>query len=1802
MSQWSAAPHGSFAAPLSTADGAAEGAFTVIPCDEAGAIVPSLQVISNGDYQRVGSDLIITTGNGETFVARGYFAHSPYPPLQTPDGTAQIGGDLVARLAGPLAPGQSADASEQMAQADSPIGTVKVSAGPVTVKHADGTVSELNVGDPVFTGDEVISGDGAKLGILFLDGSEFSLGGNGRMVLDEMIYDPDAESGSGQVSLLSGTFSFVSGQIAKSGPDQMSVRTPVATIGIRGTTGSIGLDTAADGGGEPQFKVVLIPDANGQIGEIQLTTPGGQTFSINQPMVAISLSGGQARTFTMSASEFESTFGASVSSLSQGGALRNNVRDVAPEKSEDLSNTPLQGGQQGGQNTAPSDEGKPEEPAAPGDGAEGEGQQGDPVVESNTQVVYSSTTSSGQMQVNGGVGAHGVVGGGKIGATGASNLSKPGFITNTTQTTTGTTTSKPNTLVENIVTNTGAGTTVTLQTQHVTGTTPFDVSSATAPYLVIGDAAANTITTGSGNDTLIGGAGNDVLKGNSGNDTVFGGDGDDTLIAGGGAGYDSYYGGDASSDTGANDWLTYSSTSAGISVRLQGASGLSTAYGTATGSEIDTDKIYGIEHVLGGSGNDTLTGNNDSNSLLGGDGNDTLSGGGGSDTIQGGNGDDTIIGDLDGANDSYDGAAGATDTGLNDWLDYGNASADLTIYTLGAETLSSGYGLATGSDIGNDTIYGIEHIKGGSGNDTITGHAANNTLIGGNGNDWLEGGDGSDVLIGGSGRDFAAYARGGTQGIVVVVDNTDANGILSVTDQFGQTDSLSGIEGFIGSSFADTITGGSSVSVGLEILAGLGGADTLTGGSDYSKAINMVSYAFDAEYGGSAAVSVDLANGTATDGFGDTDILVQINGITGSAGADTLIGGNSLTDSLEVYFGLDGNDTISGGSGYDEVHYEKDAHFGGTSGVTVNLAAGTATDGFGSNDLLVSIEGAVGTAQADQFTSGSNSGDHYIFSGLAGNDTFTGGVGTDEVSYSRDADAGGTSGVSVNLSSGTATDGFGNTDTLIGIESVTGTAQADHFIGSSASDETFAGLGGADTIDGGAGSDTVSYLAESSSTTTGAHINLQAGTAVDVGGSIDTLSNIENVIGSLYNDIITDNSSDNLLKGQGGDDTYIWMGAGTDTIIDTAGSDRLSLANLNDDYDLYVTHSGSNSVVLTYNSSNTLTIDVDNGSGLIETVIDTDGMAYAVLDSTLTSVSGSSSDELIIGYDSGQTLSGAGGKDLIFGGAGNDVLYAGASDNDAGDSGTDYLFGAAGDDTLYGNIGDNELEGGAGNDMLNGGAGSDRYLFKGGSLGSDTISDTSGAADVIDFSGYGTSLYWISLTGTQLDLSFDSLNTETVTILDATTTGKIETYITSSGGTSVSLGIVLDAISSTAGADLIVASDTLTSTWAAGDGDDMLFLSSGVASAAVNMGGGNDQIYLDPTASVSIDTLDGGAGVDALRIQSNQDLSIGTFINIEDLYLAEGVSSLITGWSLGNSVTSVTAASVGTWSLNEGTGSLDLSSLSLSEAPDLKIEISDALGSSTETISGSQGADFITTNGGNDVILGNDGDDVLSVNTLDPGNTLTFDGGSGADSLKLTSLTVDFTITFGTIGSDYGVSVTSASLAGSTIQAANVERVYGGSGADTITGGIGNDSIEGCLGLDVLTGGGGSDTFGFTGYSAVSAITEADTITDWSYTDFIALASKNSSNLTLFDAWTDPTSAATLRYAESASTAISSTAINVGFSGGGIYVYENAGSSEIWYTDDGSVATDSNSYQLATLTGQDLSTIDATNFINTTAA
>ena len=89
-------------------------------------------------------------------------------------------------------------------------------------------------------------------------------------VLDELVYDAATGTGSMAVDMLEGAFSFVSGEIAKTGPDAMEVKTPVAVIGIRGTTVA---GKAAVEGNENSF--TLLQDADGGVGQIAVSNDGG---------------------------------------------------------------------------------------------------------------------------------------------------------------------------------------------------------------------------------------------------------------------------------------------------------------------------------------------------------------------------------------------------------------------------------------------------------------------------------------------------------------------------------------------------------------------------------------------------------------------------------------------------------------------------------------------------------------------------------------------------------------------------------------------------------------------------------------------------------------------------------------------------------------------------------------------------------------------------------------------------------------------------------------------------------------------------------------------------------------------------------------------------------------------------------------------------------------------------------------------------------------------------------------------------------------------------------------------------------------------------------------------------------------------------------------------------------------------------------------------------------------------------------------------------------------------------------------
>ena len=98
----------------------------------------------------------------------------------------------------------------------------------------------LNQGDNVNKGDVVQSGSDSTLGITFIDGTVFGLASNAKMVLNEMVYDPNGSDNSSLLSLVQGTISFVAGATAKHG--DMKVDTPVATMGIRGTAVLVEID------------------------------------------------------------------------------------------------------------------------------------------------------------------------------------------------------------------------------------------------------------------------------------------------------------------------------------------------------------------------------------------------------------------------------------------------------------------------------------------------------------------------------------------------------------------------------------------------------------------------------------------------------------------------------------------------------------------------------------------------------------------------------------------------------------------------------------------------------------------------------------------------------------------------------------------------------------------------------------------------------------------------------------------------------------------------------------------------------------------------------------------------------------------------------------------------------------------------------------------------------------------------------------------------------------------------------------------------------------------------------------------------------------------------------------------------------------------------------------------------------------------------------------------------------------------------------------------------------------------------
>ena len=275
-----------------------------VPADAI--VVPDAQLLFNGDFKRSGVDLILSRDHQE-LVLHDYFKGEKRAALASPDG-ARLTGDIVNALTGHVEYAQ-ADGSASVSHV---IGHVSKLTGAATAIR-NGVSIILNNGDNVEKGDVVQSGSDSTLGITFIDGTVFGLSSNARMVLNEMVYDPNGSNNSSLLSLVAGTITFVAGETAKHG--DMKIDTPVATMGIRGTAVLMAIHFKIPGGGllqlnqdpppadavpEGEFQVLVEPDGTTgsyilfdktTLTPIAIVDKAGQQINISNGTLSQSLSG-----------------------------------------------------------------------------------------------------------------------------------------------------------------------------------------------------------------------------------------------------------------------------------------------------------------------------------------------------------------------------------------------------------------------------------------------------------------------------------------------------------------------------------------------------------------------------------------------------------------------------------------------------------------------------------------------------------------------------------------------------------------------------------------------------------------------------------------------------------------------------------------------------------------------------------------------------------------------------------------------------------------------------------------------------------------------------------------------------------------------------------------------------------------------------------------------------------------------------------------------------------------------------------------------------------------------------------------------------------------------------------------------------------------------------------------------------------------------------------------------------------------------------------------------------------------------
>nr|WP_196764689.1 calcium-binding protein [Rhizobium leguminosarum] len=908
--------------------------------------------------------------------------------------------------------------------------------------------------------------------------------------------------------------------------------------------------------------------------------------------------------------------------------------------------------------------------------------------------------------------------------------------------------------------------------------------------------------------------------------------------------------------------------------------------------------------------------------------------------------------------------------------------------------------------VGNDTLNGTtgdDQISGLDGNDSLNGSDGNDVLDGGTGDDTLTGGAGADQLIGGTGNDTASYSSQVTLNLKTGVHTGEAAG-----------DTFSSIEVLSGSNLNDTFIGNGTTIT----FNGSGGTDIV----DYSAS--------------AAAVNVSLgAAGVTTIGSGgdaQNNSYVNIEQVIGSAFADT------LTSSTVGH-------SLQGGAG-------SDIYVVGTQNVTIVEAAGNGDDEIRTTATSYSMAGFANverltfTGTGNAFLTG-NAGDN-IITGGTGDDTLTGGAGADQLIGGTGNDtASYSSQVTLNLKTGVHT-GEAAGDTFNSIEIFSG----------SASNDTFIGNGTTITFNGGTGTDIVDY------STSAAAVNVTLGaagvTTVASGGDAqgNSLLNIEQVIGSAFNDTLGSSTSGHSLAGGAGNDTYT-VGSALVSIVEAAG--------------------GGDDEIRTTTASYSMA-----GFANVERLTFT-GTGNAFL-------TGNAGDNIITGGTGDDTLTGGAGADQLIGGTGNDTasyssqvtlnlktgVHTGEAAGDtfssieafAGSNFNDTFFASSGADNLNGGAGtldtiDYSLSGTAVNvnlttNVVSGGDAAGDILSNfervvGSSFNDTLASSTSGHALV---GGAGDDIYLAGAQGVTITEAAgegtDEIRTALATYSMAafanverlTFTGTGNAILTGNAGDNIITGgIANDALNGGDGNDQLNG----------GDGVDALNGGNGVDQ--LNGGNGDDML----SGGADADQFFGGAGTDTASYVDSSvamtfDLNAGVFSGIGAGDTFDSIE-VISGTNFGDTFIASAAAD----RVNGGVGVDMISYSAATSAIGINLTTSTHSGfaagdtfAAIEVVHGSQYDDTFIGDGTSNIFIGGSGADF-------------FDGAGGYDSLWYLTSSAGVTLNLATGAASNG------DAAGDSFT--NIETVIGSNFDDTLTAATSGSRLEGGGGSDIINGGDGAD-------------------------------------------------------------------------------------------------------------------------------